>query len=145
FSLATTGSVEPGRARMSYASASLFRAMGASPIAGRSFLPAEENWGVAVAVLLSYGYWQRALGGRLDFANIKLNVDGVDSNVVGVMPPSFNYPAETEIWTTCNTEPPNPNRSAGTWPVIGLLKQGTTIEEARADLTLIAKQLRQEQ
>ena len=145
FSLVTTGSVEPGRARMSYASASLFRAMGAAPIAGRSFLPEEEKWGGPVAVVLSYGYWQRALGGRLDFANIKLNVDGVDSNVVGVMPPSFNYPAETEIWTTCNTEPPNPNRSAGTWPVIGLLKQGTTIEEARADLTLIAKQLRQEQ
>jgi len=145
FSLVTTGSVEPGRARMSYASASLFRAMGAAPIAGRSFLPEEEKWGGPVAVVLSYGYWQRALGGRLDFANIKLNVDGVDSIVVGVMPPSFNYPAETEIWTTCNTEPPNPNRSAGTWPVIGLLKQGTTIEEARADLTLIATQLRQEQ
>ena len=145
FPLVTTGSVEPGRARMSYASASLFRAMGAAPIAGRSFLPEEEKWGGPVAVVLSYSYWQRALGGRLDFANIKLNVDGVDSNVVGVMPPSFNYPAETEIWTTCNTEPPNPNRSAGTWPVIGLLKQGTTIEEARADLTLIAKQLRQEQ
>ena len=145
FSLVTTGSVEPGRARMSYASASLFRAMGAAPIAGRSFLPEEEKWGGPVAVVVSYGYWQRALGGRLDFANIKLNVDGVDSNVVGVMPPSFNYPAETEIWTTCNTEPPNPNRSAGTWPVIGLLKQGTTIEEARTDLTLIAKQLRQEQ
>jgi len=145
FSLVTTGSVEPGRARMSYASASLFRAMGAAPIAGRSFLPEEEKWGGPVAVVLSYGYWQRALGGRLDFANIKLNVDGVDSNVVGVMPPSFNYPADTEIWTTCNTEPPNPNRSAGIWPVIGLLKQGTTIEEARADLTLIAKQLRQEQ
>ena len=145
FSLVTTGSVEPGRARMSYASASLFRAMGAAPIAGRSFLPEEEKWGGPVAVVLSYGYWQRALGGRLDFASIKLNVDGVDSNVVGVMPPSFNYPADTEIWTTCNTEPPNPNRSAGTWPVIGLLKQGTTIEQARADLTLIAKQLRQEQ
>ena len=145
FSLVTTGSVEPGRARMSYASASLFRAMGAAPIAGRSFLPEEEKWGGPVAVVLSYGYWQRALGGRLDFANIKLNVDGVDSNVVGVMPPSFNYPADTEIWTTCNTEPPNPNRSAGIWPVIGLLKQGTTIDEARADLTLIAKQLRQEQ
>lgn len=144
FSLVTTGSVEPGRARMSYASASLFRAMGAAPIAGRSFLPEEEKWGGPVAVVLSYGYWQRALGGRLDFVNIKLNVDGVDSNVVGVMPPSFNYPADTEIWTTCNTEPPNPNRSAGTWPIIGLLKQGTTIEEARADLTLIAKQLRQE-
>ena len=145
FPLVTTGSVEPGRARLSYASASLFRAMGVAPIAGRSFLPEEEKWGGPVAVVVSYGYWQRSLGGRLDFANIKLNIDGVDSHVVGVMPPSFNYPADTEIWTTPNTEPPNPDPSAGIWPVIGLLKQGTTIEQARSDLTLIAKQLRQEQ
>jgi putative ABC transport system permease protein len=144
FPLVVTGSVEPGRARLSYASASLFRAMGAAPIVGRSFLPEEEKWGGPVAVVLSYGYWQKALGGRLDFANIKLNVDGVDCNVVGVMPASFNYPAETEIWTTMNTEPPNPDRTASTWPVIGLLKQGTSIEQARADLSTIAKQLRQE-
>jgi len=144
FPLVVTGSVEPGRARLSYASASLFRAMGAAPIVGRSFLPEEEKWGGPVAVVLSYGYWQKVLGGRLDFANIKLNVDGVDCNVVGVMPASFNYPAETEIWTTMNTEPPNPDRTASTWPVIGLLKQETTIEQARADLSTIAKQLRQE-
>jgi predicted permease len=144
FPLVVTGSVEPGRARLSYASASFFRAMGAAPIAGRSFLPEEEKWGGPVAVVLSYGYWQKALGGRLDFANIKLNVDGVDCNVVGVMPPLFNYPADTEIWTTMNTEPPNPDRTARILPVIGLLKQGTTIEQAKADLSTIAKQLRQE-
>ncbi len=142
--LVATGSVEPSRARLSYASASFFRAMGVAPIAGRSFLPEEEKWGGPVAVILSYDYWQKALGGRLDFANIKLNIDGVDSNVVGVMPPSFDYPANTEIWTTPNTEPPNPSPTARIWPVIGLLKQGTTIEQARAELTLIGKQLRQE-
>ena len=147
FPLVTTGSVEPGRARLSYGSASFFRAMGVAPIVGRSFLPEEEKYekyGGPVAAVLSYGYWQKTLAGRLDFANIKLNVDGVDCNVVGVMPPSFDYPANTEIWITPTAEPPNPSRTAHNLPVIGLLKEGVTIEQAKADLSLIAKQLKQE-
>ena len=147
FPLVITGSVEPGRARMSYGSASFFRAMGVAPIVGRSFLPEEEKYkqyGGPVSAVLSYGYWQKALAGRLDFANIKLNIDGVDCNVVGVMPPSFDYPANTELWVTSNAEPPNPSRTAHNFPVIALLKEGVTIEQAQADLTLIAKQLKQE-
>lgn len=143
FPLVVTGGAEAGRARMSYASAGLFRAMGASPMIGRSFLPEEEVFGGPVAVVVSYGYWQRMLGGRSDLDNLKLNVDGVNSNVVGVMPPSFDYPSQTEIWSTRNTEPINQSRTAHNWPVVGLLKKGTTIEQAKADVSLIAKQLRQ--
>jgi predicted permease len=117
--------------------------MGAAPIAGRSFLPEEEKFGGPIALILSYRYWQKALGGRIDFANVKLNVDGATCNVVGVMPPSFDYPVNTDIWVTRNTEPPNPSRTAHNWPVIGLLKEGTTVDQARADLSIIAKQLRQ--
>ncbi len=143
FPLVVTGAAEPGRARVSYASASLFKTMGVEPIAGRPFLPEEEVYGGPVAVVVSYSYWQRMLGGRQDLASIKLKVDGVTCNVVGVMPQSFDYPAQTEIWITPNTEPPNPSRTRRIPPVIGLLRQGTTIDQARADVSLIAKQLRQ--
>jgi putative ABC transport system permease protein len=143
FPLVVTGGSEPTSARVSYASAGFFGAMGVQPLAGRSFLPEEEKFGGPVAVLVSYGYWQRMLGGRADLATVKLNVDGVSSNVVGVMPPSFDYPARTEIWTTRNTEPLNTSRTAHNWPVIGRLREGVTLERARADVSLIGKQLRQ--
>ncbi len=78
-----------------------------------------------------------------DFTAVNLNVDGVACNVVGVMPPTFDYPAQTEIWITRNTEPTITSRTAHNNPVIGLLRPGTTIEQARADVSLIAKQLKQ--
>ncbi len=143
FPLVVTGGAEPSRARVSFASASFFRAMGVTPLAGRTFLPEEEKWGGPVAVVASYGYWQKMLGGRADLSTVKLTVDGVSCNVVGVMPPSFDYPAETELWLTRNTEPFNSSRTAHNWPALGLLRQGTTIEQANADASLIAKQLRQ--
>jgi predicted permease len=142
FPLAVTGGNEAIKARVSYASGAFFSAMGVQPILGRSFVPEEEKFGGPVAAVISYGYWQKELGGRSDFDAVKLNVDGVTTNIVGVMPPSFNYPAETEVWTTRNGEPLGTSRTAHNWPVIGRLREGTSFEQAQAEVTLIAKQLR---
>lgn len=143
FPLMVTGGAEPARARISLASADFFKVMSVSPIAGRLFLPEEEIYPGPVAVILSYGTWQSMLGGRADFATVKLNVDGVSCNVVGVMPASFDYPTDTDIWLTRNTEPFTRSRTAHNWPAIGLLREGATIDQAQAEVSLIAKQLRQ--
>ncbi|HET8783109.1 MAG TPA: ABC transporter permease, partial [Pyrinomonadaceae bacterium] len=102
FPLVVTGGSEPTAARVSYASRGLFGAMGISPLLGRTFLPEEEKFGGPVAAVVSYGYWQKFLGGRSDLDAVKINVDGVVSNVIGVMPSSFDYPAETDVWITGN-------------------------------------------
>lgn len=143
YPLVVTGGSEPTRARVSYASKDLFAAMGVPPLLGRTFLPEEEKFGGPTAAVISYSYWQKFLGGRDDLDAMKLNVDGVTCNVVGVMPSSFGYPAETDVWITGNTEPPNPSRTAHNWPVLGLLREGVSREQAQADVSLIAKQLRQ--
>lgn len=142
FPLAVTGGNEAIKARVSYASGDFFNAMGVQPILGRSFLPEEEKFGGPVAAVISYGYWQKVLGGRSDFEAVKLNVDGVSTNIVGIMPPAFDYPVETEVWTTRNGEPLSNSRTAHNWPVIGRLREGTSLEQAQAEVTLIAKQLR---
>jgi predicted permease len=143
FPLVVTSGNTTNRSRVSYASTDFFQAMGVQPIAGRFFLPEEEKYGGPIATIISYGYWQRALGGRSDFNSVKLNVDGVTCDIVGVMPPTFDYPAQTEVWITRNTDPPLPSRTAHNNPVIGLLRSGVTLEQAKADVSLIAKQLKQ--
>ena len=143
YPLAVTVGGQPARSQVSIASRRFFEVMGVLPLAGRAFLPEEEKYGGPVAAVLSYGYWQRVLGGRADFTSLKLNVDGVRCNVVGVMPPNFDYPAETEIWITGNTEPPNTSRTAHNLPVIGRLRAGVTLAQARAELSGIGHQLRQ--
>jgi putative ABC transport system permease protein len=144
FPLVVTGGSEPVRARVSYASGSFFEVMGVQPIAGRVFLPEETKYGGTKAALVSYGFWQRQLGGRADFSAAWLNVDGAQCNVVGVMPPGFNYPSDTEVWVTTGIEPPNTSRTAHNWPVIGRLRMGVTLAQARAEASAIGQRIRQE-
>ena len=144
YPLVVTAENVTNRTRMSYASTACLKAMGAQPIAGRLFDPEEEKWGGPVAALISYGYWQNSFGGRADLTAARLNVDGVACNIVGVLPSTFNYPVNTEVWITRNTEPPLTSRTAHNNPVIGLLRPGITIEQARADVSLIGKQLKQD-
>ena len=143
FPLVVTGANEASRSRIAFASRRFFEVMGVQPLHGRVFLPEEEKYGGPVAVILSYGYWQKVLGGRADFSVTRLNVDGVNCNVVGIMPPGFDYPADTEIWITTNTDPPSTSRATHNLPVIGRLRAGVTLEQARAELSGIGKQLRQ--
>ncbi|HSE25471.1 MAG TPA: ABC transporter permease [Pyrinomonadaceae bacterium] len=143
FPLVVTGPGEAARVNISYASGDFFKAMGVQPLRGRSFQPEEEQFGGPVAAVLSYGYWQKALGGRSDLNSVKINIDGVACNVVGVMPPSFDYPADTAVWMTRNAEPGNTSRTAHNWPVIGRLRPGITIEQAGAEVSLIGQQLKE--
>ena len=142
YPLVVTQGNAASRTRISFASAEFFAAMGVQPVAGRTILKEEEQFGGPVAAILSYGYWQKMLGSRPDLDAVKLNIDGVACNVIGVMPPGFEYPSETEIWISPNTEPANTSRTAHNNPVIGRLREGVTLEQAKADVTLIAKQLK---
>ncbi len=144
FPLVTTGGSEPVRARVSYASGDFFNVMGVQPVAGRTFLPEETKYGGPKAALVSYGFWQRQLGGRADLSEARLNVDGALCNVVGVMPPGFSYPPETEVWVTTGIEPPSASRTAHNWPVVGRLRAGVTLAQARAEASAIGQQIRQE-
>jgi putative ABC transport system permease protein len=145
FPLVVTGGTEPSRARVSLVSGGFFGVMGVQPIVGRPFLPEEEKYvqyGGPISAVVSYGYWQKMLGSRSDLSSVKLNVDGMTCYVVGVMPQSFDYPTETEIWVTRNGEELNKSRTAHNWPVIGRIREGFTLEQAQADVSLIGKQLR---
>jgi putative ABC transport system permease protein len=75
-----------------WVSGDFFRVLGVQPALGRSFLPEESKPGAgAFVAVVSHGFWQRQLGGRTDFSNVKLNVDGPSFTVVGVMPPGGGY------------------------------------------------------
>ena len=53
--------------------------------------------GARVAVI-SYGLWQRTLGGVPDVLDRDLRIGGVPVRIVGVLPPDSMWPAEQQIW-----------------------------------------------
>src|SRR6266540_5557354 len=139
-----TGGSEPLRARVLLATNDFFRVLGVTPLVGRAFLPEDAKDGGKQVAVVSHGFWQKALGGRADLAGVKLRISDRVFDVVGVMPPGFSYPQGFDVWTPRELFPPQTSRSGHNWDVFARIKSGVTLEQARADLSAIARQIKQE-
>src|ERR1700732_3865516 len=67
-----SGGSEPVRVNIAAVSSDLFKALGVEPFRGRAFAPDEQRAHGAPAVIVSYGYWQRYLGGTTDLSQFRL-------------------------------------------------------------------------
>ncbi|MFY9574375.1 MAG: ABC transporter permease [Blastocatellia bacterium] len=139
-----TGGREPVRVRAYGVSGDFFRVLGVQPAVGRLFLPEESKAGGQPVAVVSYGFWQRLLAGKADLANTTLNAFDQSFEVVGVMPSGFSFPKDTEVWVPREVFPPQTSRTAHNWSVVGRLAAGVPIEQARADLSGLGRQLKQE-
>jgi predicted permease len=136
------GGSEPTRTSVANVSREFFTVLGARPQLGRAFADEELHLGAAPAVLISYGYWQRYLGGATDFASRTLRFNDRQYAIVGVMPRGFDYPEGADVWAPRELWPVGEVRSAHNFQAIGRLAPNVTIPQARAELGAIARQLK---
>src|SRR5437588_5342650 len=116
-----------------------FDILGVRPIRGRNFLPQEEE--SADVAVVTENFWQKRMGGDANVVGRSITLDGVPHTIVGVLPNlpfSWTGP-NAEIWTTKPFVVPGLSyerimRGSGFLRVIGRLKPGMTIEQARAAL-----------
>src|SRR5256714_801301 len=116
-----------------------FDVLGVKPIRGRNFLPEEEE--SADVAMVTENFWQKRMGGDANVIGRSITLDGVPHTIVGVLPNlpfSWTGP-NTEIWTTKPYLVPGLSnervmRGSGFLRVIGRLKPGMTIDQARAAL-----------
>lgn len=139
-----TGGSEPVRALTYAVSGDFFRVLGTQPGVGRTFLPDESKPGGAPVAVVSYGFWQKLLGGRSDLSGTTLRLMDQNLTVVGVMPAGFAFPRDTEIWVPRELFPLEISRSAHNWRVVGRVRLSVPIEQARAEISAIGKQLKRE-
>src|SRR5262249_42203302 len=98
-----TGTAEPEVVQGGFVSADFIPLMGIAPQIGRLFTSEEETQRNRV-VILSQGLWNRRFGGASDVVGRRLQIDGVDFQVIGVMPATFQFPArETQFWAPITT------------------------------------------
>ena len=138
------GGSEPVRAHAFAVSADFFNILRVEPIVGRTFAVEENKPGGAPVAVVSYGFWQRLLGGNIDLAKTTLRVMDQNLIVVGVMPAGFAFPQNAEIWIPRALFPQQTSRSAHNWSVVARLNPNTSTEQAYADVSAIGKQLKQE-
>lgn len=141
-----------GPARMLNAnvvSASFFDTLGVAPLIGRDFTTADEKHGQHVA-MLSWPLWQSTFGGRNEIIGRTIQLDDHAYVVAGVMPRDFSFPIISnppEVWTTLADDDDGgkssmvSQRGAGFLALVGRLKPGVSMDQARADLGVIARNL----
>lgn len=117
-----------------------FSVFGVKPLLGRTYLPGEDQPGRDDVAVLSYEVWQTQFGGQRDVVGKQVRLDGTPYSVIGVMPASFRFPLSVRnaIYTPLHANP-NWIKSRGThWMrTVGLLKEGVSREQARADFVRV--------
>ena len=83
---------EPRRMNTECVTADLFKVLGTAPLAGRTFTADEDRPGGPGAVVLSYQFWQRELGGAPDAVGRAVTINGAPATIVGIMPRAFGGP-----------------------------------------------------
>jgi len=95
--------IEPAHVVLARVTGDLFGTLGAYPVLGRSFSPAEIAAGTPV-VVLSHDLWQRRFSRDPAIAGRPVLIAGARYTVVGVMPQGRGYPARAEMWRPSTPE-----------------------------------------
>jgi putative ABC transport system permease protein len=136
-----TGAEEPERVNATRISASFFSVLRAAPVLGRTFTEEEANQGAAV-VVVSHGFWQRRFAGDSNIVGRTIEINGQTTEIIGVMPEQFTFPEESsELLWRLQAPQQNAPRGAGPWFVLGRLQQGSTIDQAQAELQSITARI----
>src|SRR5262249_17405785 len=95
YNLSLAGEDSPEHVIGALITAELFQVLRVDPIRGRAFRPEELEPGKNSVVIISHGLWMRRYGGDPNLIGKPIMVNGVNCEVVGIMPPGFNFPCVT--------------------------------------------------
>ena len=138
-----TGEGDPVQLSAAAVTGGFFPTLAVPAHLGRTLRPEDDAFGGPDVVVLSHGLWQRQFGGRADIIGRRAELGGVRREVVGVMPPGFAFPRGTDLWMPLrfSAETLATQRGAHYLEVVGRLRPGTTLGEARTDMEMLAARL----
>jgi putative ABC transport system permease protein len=141
-----TGSGEPERLTGLRVTANFLTLLGVKPALGRLMLPTEDGPETGSVAVISHGLWQRKFGSDPNLVGRSLNLNGQPYTVVGVAPNGFQFPATgANVWIAPAFTPREiAQRGSHYLFVIGRLKVGVSLNQARADMATIANRLEDE-
>jgi predicted permease len=140
-----TGTSEAERLSGYMISSGFFSTLGVQPILGRTFRSDDDQVGAAPVVMIGGGLWKRKFGSSPEVIGQSLTLNGASYIVVGVIPPNFTfYGHDRDVYTPIgqwNDPSFRDRRVVVSARVIGRLKPGVTLPQAKADMDVIARNL----
>ena len=136
------GSAEPVNGAL--VSGRFFDVLGAGAALGRTLRPADDLDGAEPVAVISHGLWQRRFGGAPDAVGRRVTLADRRFTIVGVMPPDVDFPAGVELWRATRSVPrtaPFADAVRDEIDLVGRLRAGVTLDQARAELTALTRRL----
>ncbi len=143
------GGSEPIHGRL--VSSNYFEVLGVSPVLGRAFsVEADRTPGASPVIVISYDYWMNRFAGDSRILGRTLRLNGSPFTVIGVGPPRFTgdvVGSPSDIWiplsmqAQVNPGDPRLDKRDSNWLLLlGRLKPGVSLAQARAEITELVHQ-----
>src|ERR1019366_2111732 len=124
--------------------AEFFSILGGVPLIGRGIVPSDTNPDAPAVVVLSQRFWMERFRGDRGVIGRPLQLTRTEEltspretyTIVGVMPEKIDYPGAAQGWIAARSGPPA-GRSDGISHALARLRQGQTLESARAELSAV--------
>jgi putative ABC transport system permease protein len=139
-----TGGADPERVRAMDVSGNFFEVLGVEPALGRVLRQSDTREGELRAIVLSNAFWRRRFGGDPAAVGTRVEIDGISTEIAGVMRPGFYIPGvDADFWAPnrLSIERQRAMRRPHWLRTVGRLKPGVTLDAARADMSRIAADL----
>jgi putative ABC transport system permease protein len=148
YTLTLTGLEEPVRLTGARVSPDLFPLLRVAPRHGHAFGPEHEKPGNDHVVLLSFSAWEKRFSSDPTLIGKPITLDGNGYTVLGVMPPSFEFPdKETEFWVPFALAPPQRGgnvRMIRMLPALARVKADVTLEQAAVEGTTLIQRTQEQ-
>jgi putative ABC transport system permease protein len=132
---------EPERVPRAGVTNSFFNVLGVQPLLGRAFRPEEDQGNAQTVAIISHGLWKRRFGSDPNIIGKQIQISARSMTVVGVMPSGFEYPEQTQVWTTSGVELSEEPRENRAWSVIARVNAGVSLKQAQSRMSAINAQL----
>ena len=136
-----SGAAQPTRTMVAHVSPGFLKVFGIQPMLGRDFSEADGKKGAGRYALVSYGYWRQDLGAPTDLSQPHLRIDGAVYSIIGVLPASFRFPAEVNLWLPADLDGEGHSRTSHNFSAVGRLRDGVTVAQANQDISAIARRI----
>jgi putative ABC transport system permease protein len=142
-----SGRGEPQRVQCASVTRDIFSVVGMQPFLGRAFSPDEDRPGGPPVIMVTYGFWQRVLGGDPHVIGQTITVEGRRQTVVGVMPREYRSPyndkAEIIQPIGLNVAEELQRRRMMLLFSVARLRPGVTLTQAQAEVTGVFDSIKQ--
>jgi predicted permease len=121
-----------------------FSTLGVKPMLGRGFVAGEDIASGPKVAILAYGFWRTHFNGDPHVVGRTIQLDANSVSIIGVLPREFEYApiGNADVWVPMHISGDLATRRNLRWmPVVGRLRPGVSLEQARAEMNAINARL----